>query len=807
MRKDKYNNLNQFYDYDELEETKESKVESEKSEKKKRNELNIFSIYIKIFVLFFLIVSGIIGGAVTGLGFSLAKLPDISNLQYYNPNETTEIYDDKGRVLAKLHDEENRKIIKLKDIPKNVQNAVIAIEDSRFFHHKGIDLKGITRAFKDYIEEKGVIRQGGSTITQQIIKNLFLTPERTISRKIAEAWLAIQIENKFSKQQILEIYLNQVYWGHNAYGIEAAANTYFGKTTKQLNIAEAAMLAGLLQGPEIYSPYHSMKKAKERQKIVLERMAENNFIKHSDIEKIYNTKIKLSGIKRGVIRHPYFTTYVIHVLNEKYGHSRLIRDGLKVYTTIDTKAQAFAEELIKKEIERLKYNRVQQGALVSLDPNTGYIKAMVGGTNFGESQFNRAWQAQRQPGSSFKPFVYLTAFLQGYSPGNVEIDEPIQYRFGNYVWRPHNYGGRHGGAMTLQTALIRSVNIIAIKLGDKVGLNNVISVAKRAGIQSELKPVLSMPLGSLEVTPLEMASAYGTFATLGIRVEPTPILKIVDKFGYVIENNTIVKSERVFPDKEVSILVEVMKGVITRGTGTAAYIGRPAAGKTGTTESHRDAWFIGFIPQLVTAVWVGNDTPIPMWGATGGTFAAPIWAKYMKFVTEKIPIQDFKKPEGLKPIVEIKMDINDKNKDKEERLKIEEKDKDKEDKDKKFVMEKLTSEKKSNRKTILIEKPIFDELIPLALPSNSNNKFVEVQMSKQNSIKNEDIAPVSPVLPSKNVPTKESKSTRLPKVLNTPKPLTTPLTSTKTKSNSQEKIIQDLNDLIEELNELKRTQD
>lgn len=586
----------------------------------------------------------IAGGSATGLYSSLSRLPDVSVLQYYAPVETTEIYDDKGQLLMKLHDEENRKLIKLAQVPPHVQKAVLAAEDSRFYEHKGVDFIGLGRAVAANLERKALV-QGGSTITQQVTKNMFLTPERTPQRKLAEAWLSMKIEERFSKSQILELYLNQVYWGHNAYGIEAASLTYFGKSASQLNLAEGALIAGLLTGPELYSPHRNPEGAKIRQQLTLKRMADNGFITAEEAEQAGKTKLKYASLKAGQMKYPYFTSYVLAKLNENYGTSEVMKGGLKVYTTINSAWQAYAEKALQQHVANIRRMNIEQAALVSVEPNSGFVKVMVGGTSYSKSQFNRAWQAQRQPGSSFKPFVYLAAFQRGYSPAHTEVDEPIQYRFGSYLWRPKNYGGNFSGTMTLQRALETSVNIIAVKLGEKVGNANVMDTAYKLGIRSPLRNVLSLPLGASEVNPLEMASAYATLASGGLYQEPTPILKIIDRFGKVIEDNTHRVPSRAFDAEPVQQLTKVMKGVILRGTAPAANIGRPVAGKTGTTNDHRDAWFVGFSPQLSTAVWIGNDTPTRMaYGATGGTLAATLWGKYMRHVHQYLPVRDFQGP-------------------------------------------------------------------------------------------------------------------------------------------------------------------
>ncbi|PKL75665.1 MAG: penicillin-binding protein [Candidatus Melainabacteria bacterium HGW-Melainabacteria-1] len=602
-------------------------------------------------MLVLLLAGGAIGGAYVALQQNFVKLSDVSSLERYAPIEATEIFDIHGKLLYKLYGEENRKVIKLDAVPDVVQKAIISAEDARFYEHKGVDPVGLGRALKINLD-KGDALQGGSTITQQVVKNLFLTPERTFQRKLAEMWMAVEVEKRYSKSQILELYLNQIYWGHNAYGIEAAAQNYFGKPAAKLSLAEGALLAGILTGPELYSPYRNPKAAKHRQHLTLGRMAEVGFISQQEAAKAEAEPLKYPGIKAGSMRYPYFTSYVIAKLKENYGDSSSFKRGMRVYTTLNPEWQNHAEKALSEHVQRNRRANVSQAALIAIENQTGYVRAIVGGTSYKQSQFNRAWQAQRQPGSAFKPFVYLTAFARGFQPGHRMSDEPIQYRFGSYVWRPRNYGGGHSGVMTLQRALEFSSNIIAVKLGERVGNGNVIDTAHRIGIRSPMRNVLSLALGPNEVTPLEIASAYSTIARNGSYLEPTPILKIEDRFGNLIEDNRNRQAEPVYSDVACNTLAHAMKGVIERGTAAAARIGRPAAGKTGTTSDHKDAWFVGFTPQITTAVWIGNDKPTPMYGyATGGHLSAPLWANVMRHMHALLPRKDFVKIQLPPPVI------------------------------------------------------------------------------------------------------------------------------------------------------------
>ncbi|PIQ23823.1 penicillin-binding protein [bacterium (Candidatus Blackallbacteria) CG17_big_fil_post_rev_8_21_14_2_50_48_46] len=615
--------------------------------KTKKITVFILVLFLKFFVALLFLILAMAGGLATGAYFRLQSLPDVRKLGNFDPHERSEILTSDGTVLKQVFGEENRKVILLKEIPAHVRNAVLAIEDARFKQHTGIDPIGIARAVKANMDSNETV-QGGSTITQQVVKNLFFTPERSYARKAAEAVLSVQVDQTFSKDQILELYLNLIYWGHNAYGIEAAAETYFGKSCKDLTIAEAAMIAGLIRGPEAFSPYRNYQMAKTRQIETLRKMVESGYITKEDAEKAKSEPIKLYGIRRGM-QHPYFTTYVMDYLKTLYSQSELETKGLKIYTSIDVKAQNHAVKVVNDHLEKLKNYNIQQGALVSIDAKTGHVVAMVGGTKFGygANEFNRAFQAQRQTGSSFKPFVYVTAFENGYTPYTTEMDSPTVYKTGpGTTWSPQNYGRNYRGAMTIRTALMASVNVVAVKVMDKVGIDKVIEMTKRLGIKSEVRPFLSSALGASEITPLEMAQAYSAFANDGILNMASPIVRIEDKNGNVILDNAKPKGKKVLDQDVVRALNHSLMAVVTGGTATAAYIpGYQVAGKTGTTSSHRDAWFMGYTPQLVTSIWVGNDTPTRMYGATGGVFCAPIWKDFMVEALKSRPAEKF--PEEL----------------------------------------------------------------------------------------------------------------------------------------------------------------
>jgi penicillin-binding protein 1A len=605
----------------------------------------------KILLLALLIFSAALAGLVLQI---LYQLPDIETLSSYIPSESTIIYSLDGKVLARIHQEENRQVVPLSKISIYVQKAVLAVEDPHFYNHHGLDFKGIIRAgIKNFAY--GRVVEGGSTITQQLTRNLFLTKRKTIARKLAEAILALQIERRYTKEEILELYLNQVYLGHNAYGIESAANLYFGKTAAELNLAEASIIAGLIRGPELYSPYRNFNGAKLRQIYVLNRMLEQKAITEPEgkLAAAENLDFSPKNLKRMGAIAPYFISYVLQDLIDKYGEQMVYKGGLRVYTTLDTSMQSAAEEIVthfvSEESEKYKFSQV---ALVSVDPRTGYIKAMVGGEDFAESKFNRAIQAKRQPGSSFKPFIYAAAIEQGFSPGTVLMDTPTTFQvwpnrwnpFG--TWAPKNFDGKFRGPVTMRYALEKSLNIPSIKLLERVGIQNAIDMARRMGISSHLEPGLALTLGASEVSLLEMTSAFGVFANSGIRVEPTAVIKIENRDGATFYKHDI-RERTVLDENVAAVMVDMMRGVLTRGTGVRGQIDRPAAAKTGTTQDYKDAWFIGFVPQLVTGVWVGNDDNSPMQGVAEVAVCPRIWKAYNQMVLASQPVLDFPRPDGL----------------------------------------------------------------------------------------------------------------------------------------------------------------
>jgi penicillin-binding protein 1A len=597
-----------------------------------------------------MISSAIVAGGLVGLAFSFRNLPDVRVLQNYEPPETSYIYDVKGRLLTRLHGEANREVASLSQISPELKRAVIAVEDSNFYRHQGLNPYSIARAaLVNY--RSGGVTEGASTITMQLVKNLFLTRERTFTRKLAEAILAIRVEQVFSKDEILEMYLNNIYWGHNNYGIQTASETYFNKSAAELNLAEAATLAGLIQAPEQYSPFLNYSETKRRQAVVLQRMETLGWITPEQEKEARTTSLLVGKPTAwGRSKLPFITEVVVKELERRFGQDMLLQGGIRVQTTIDLDFQRMAEESVQENHQMLRSwgLRADQVALAAVDPRTHFVKALVGGVNYKDSQFNRAVQSRRQPGSSFKPFVYYAALASGkYTPSTTVIDSPVKYAIPGGYYSPQNYGGKTDfkGAMSLKASLVQSRNVPAIKLGKEVGLEKVIEICRALGIKSPMQPVISLPLGSIGVTPLEMANAFATFASNGWHAPATTILQVSDSKGNILLDNSPEPQQLLDPWATAS-LTSMMQGVLEPGgTGKNANIGRPAAGKTGTTSSERDVWFVGYVPQLATAVWVGNDNYQSMGkGITGGDFAAPVWRSFMLKALKDEPVKYFPSP-------------------------------------------------------------------------------------------------------------------------------------------------------------------
>lgn len=604
------------------------------------------------------LVLGTIGAiALSILIYTLSKqLPDVTSISTYIPSETTKIYSADGVVLAELHKEENRILIPLEKISPIIRETVVAVEDTDFYEHHGLNFKGIARAAFRNIRAGGIV-EGASTITQQLARNVFLSLRQKFKRKLAEAILAVELERNYTKDEILELYLNQVYWGHNSYGIESASQLYFGKHASDISLAESAMLVGLLKGPELFSPYRNMTLAKQRQKVVLTRMEKLGVITHEESIAAYEEELVLKGRKKLRYKAPYFSEFIVKQLKEMYGEEMVYTSGMKVYTTLNYDWQQKAEEVVEtwyeygqkpftlqgKKYANLNY---EQLAMLALEPSTGYIKVMQGGREFLDNQFNRTTQANRQPGSAFKPYVYLAGLDKGFSPGTIFQDSPVTFNTVEGPYSPLNYDLKYRGNISLRVALQKSVNVISIKLNDLVGPKNVVNVARQMEIHSPLKPILSLPLGANEVTMLELASSYGIMANAGRYVEPTGIIRIEDREGAILYEHQL-REKQAFNPNKIAALVEMMRDVVRYGTGRNANLPRPIAGKTGTTSDYKDAWFVGYVPQLVCAAWVGNDDNTPMNKVTGGWVPALMWRDLMKHALARIPAQNFPAPKGM----------------------------------------------------------------------------------------------------------------------------------------------------------------
>ncbi|MBP2652864.1 MAG: mtgA 3 [Firmicutes bacterium] len=592
----------------------------------------------------------IIAGA--GIGFFTASIQSMPSLKGdLKTAAASQIFDVNGKLITTVHSVENRVPVGINKIPKSLQNAFVSAEDARFYQHSGVDPRGILRAIWSNIAG-GAVAEGGSTITQQLAKNAILTQERTLKRKIQEAVLALQIERQYTKAEILEMYLNQIYFGQGAYGVQSAASVYFGKNVEDLNLAECAILAGIPKSPNYYNPKSNFKASIERQHVVLDQMVKYGYITQEEADKTKKIEVKIVTHKdEEVTIASYFTNYVIQNLIDKYGANAVYKEGLKIYTTLDIDMQKAAESAMKQLPNvRTDSNGIKQpqGALVAIEPRTGYIKAMVGGR--GNDEFNRAILAERQPGSAFKPFVYLAAIESGMNDSTIIDDSPVSY--GN--WTPMNYEQKYFGKVTLRTALEHSMNVATVKIAEQIGPDKPLYYAQQLGISTlVLKGTnndrnLASSLGGLTrgVTPLEIASAYGVLANSGVRAEPMSIIKVINREGKVLEENHP-KEKSVVNEKSVNLLVDMMRGVLARGTGIYAQIGRPAAGKTGTTNDYKDAWFVGFTPDLVASVWIGNDSDGYLQGVTGGSIPAKIWKQFMTAALAKVPPHDFPAPVNL----------------------------------------------------------------------------------------------------------------------------------------------------------------
>ncbi len=716
-------------------------------------------------VLVFMLVAV---AATAGLFIYLGRdLPQIGSLKDYNPPVITSVFSEDGQKIAEFF-EERRIVVPLENIPERLKQAFIAAEDARFYRHKGIDLLSIIRAFFKNLEA-GAIVQGGSTITQQVTKSFFLSPERSYERKIKEAILAYRLDKTFSKDEILYLYLNQIYLGHGAYGVEAAAENYFGKTVDQLTLAECAMLAGLPQAPSRYSPFRHPERARQRQIYVLNRMVEEGYITNLEASEAMKTELDIKPRRNLYLEKvPVYTEHIRRYVEKKYGRKALYTEGLQIYAAVNLEMQKIARRQVELGLEALdrrqgyrgplehleveqiepfalrlekelkekppaegdivkavvidvddkagkvvvrmgntrgvirlagmrwarkpdpevgywevkvkkpsqvlsrgdviqvritKINRDDkpwsvelyqtpevQAALLCLEAGTGLVKVMIGGRDFSSSQFNRAIQSRRQPGSAFKPIIYAAALDKGYTPATVIIDSPIvlEDKDHDFTWKPRNYGKKFYGPTLLREALAKSRNVVTIKILQDIGIDYVIDYARKLGIESEINRDLSIALGSSGVSLLEIVKAYSVFANGGYLIEPVFVTKILDRNGEILEEMSPVR-KKVIEASTAYIMTSLLEGVVKHGTGRRVRaLGRPVAGKTGTTNNLHDAWFVGYTPRYITGVWVGFDQERSLGkGETGSRAASPIFLGFMKEILKNEPVRVFQVPDGV----------------------------------------------------------------------------------------------------------------------------------------------------------------
>ena len=736
--------------------------------KKKRSKLGKILIVTFYSLTLFCLIAGFAGASFIYFHYS-QDLPDVRELKNYHPSTITQIYSDGDEKVAEFYIEK-RIMVPLEDIPLALKQATLAVEDSNFYYHLGIDPKAIFRAFITNMKAGRVV-EGGSTITQQLSKTLFLSRERTLPRKIREAILSVRLELVFTKDEILEMYLNQIYYGHGSYGVEAAARTYFGRGVADITIAECAMIASLPKAPNHYSPYKDPKRARKRRNHTIRRMSYLSFITKSEGESALNEEFHLGEVTSMLNRAPYFVEHIRQFLEEKYGSSKLYRGGLKVYTTLDMDLQESAQKSVIKHLRiadkrygyrgaldnwdlsrgelsiqeaLIKMNRFKEGegitagkiikgvvvsvnekqvsvflgpdegtidirdmnwarppntrldgrwarikrpsealhpgdlilvkplrilegslgwalaleqepdvegSLVSLDPKTGQVKAMVGGYSFAKSQFNRAVQAIRQPGSAFKPIIYAAAVKEGFSPASIIIDSPIIFKEKEDAfdkWKPVNFEEKFYGPTSLRTALTHSRNVVTVKLMQNIGIKGTIKLAKSLGITSNMERNLSISLGSSGLTLFELTSAYSAFANNGTLIKPRSIRNIQNRKGEILYTAKPEITQPISPGVAYTI-TSLLQSVVEHGTGKKVKVlNRPVAGKTGTTNNFVDAWFMGYTPELVTGVWVGKDKDEPLGrNETGSRAAIPIWLQFMQEALANKPVTNFQMPSEI----------------------------------------------------------------------------------------------------------------------------------------------------------------
>ncbi|MFZ5649485.1 MAG: transglycosylase domain-containing protein [Bacillota bacterium] len=608
----------------------------------------------RLFLLVGFLCVTILGVSAIGLlAVSIKDIPTWNSEALLSSNSTL-IYDKDKKLMAKVG-VENRVPVSVNDVPEFVQQAFLAAEDHRFYQHRGIDFIGIARAiFRDITG--GGKHQGASTITQQLVKLSFLTPEKTFKRKIQEIILAVQVEHYYSKKEILEMYLNKIYFGQGAYGIQAAAQTYFKKDAKNLSLAEATLLAGLPKSPNYYDPLAPKDtpegqphQGKLRQELILDLMVQYGFISQSMANEAEKEPIKITK-SPSRYPYPYFVDYVTELLINKYGEEQVYNAGMRVYTTMDPNIQTVAENVMSddKNYPAPRKNQKPQGAAVVMDPSNGHVRAIVGGREHtSRLGWNRATREPgRQPGSTFKPIIDYGPAVEFAGLGPATVLDDVPTKFGNY--EPPNFDKQHSGLITLRRALVNSVNVVAVKLlVDHVTIPMAMEFASRLGFEIDGRSAgASLALGTEEVTPLQMAGAYGAFANNGIYNPPVVILKVESADGTVLEEHKP-KPKQAMKPTTAFLVADMMKSVTQEGTGTNAHFGRPAAGKTGTTDDGKDIWFVGFTPDLVGIVWIGFDNPTPMPEAFGGGLPAKIWRKIMSEAHRSIPARDFQRPPGI----------------------------------------------------------------------------------------------------------------------------------------------------------------
>ena len=599
-----------------------------------------------IFLYFLMMMLSAFLAAVAAFNLYLASLPPISNFDDIKPNPVTSIYSLDGEVIKTFTVFRFEKV-SIDDIPADLKNAVISTEDKNFYKHRGFDTLGLVRSVFANIKA-GSLKQGASTITQQLARILFLSNERTFDRKIKELIIAHRIEKTISKNEILELYLNSVYLGSGTYGVLSASKTYFDKELNELTLAEAALIAGLPQAPSVYSPFQNPEAAINRRNQVLKRMYKTGCITKDQYEAAKKEDLHLSTKPRlySFNKAPYFIDFVLNEL-ERLGfeEQEISQGGLKIYTTLDLKSQVAAQDAIVNDLNAygLKANKTQM-ALFAFSPTTGRIYSYVGGKNYEQSQYDRIVNAIRPPGSAFKPFVYTAALQQGFGVDDIIEDSPISFK----NWSPRNYGSKYRGKMPLWKALAISSNVAAVRLIKKTGADAVITTAREMGITTPLQNDLTIALGSNGVKLYDMVVAYGAFANGGFRVKPYAVERVENSRGVVIYENSGPKIVKVISFDTAAGMTYMLRKVVEVGTGRAANISKAAAGKTGTTDDYHDAWFMGYTPDIVAGVWLGNDDNTKLPGITGGGLPARVWADYMKVATTNFAdsVFDYPKLDG-----------------------------------------------------------------------------------------------------------------------------------------------------------------